>query len=29
YGQWLQLDPSEPGSITFSGYTRVIVGLTP
>lgn len=26
YGQWLQFDPSEPGGITVSDYTRVLVG---
>lgn len=29
YGQWFQIDTSEPGLLTFSNYTRVIVGLTP
>ncbi|MCB9877437.1 MAG: S8 family serine peptidase [Planctomycetes bacterium] len=26
FGQWFQLDSSEPGDITFSGSTRVILG---
>ncbi len=29
YGQWFTIDTSEPGDITFSNQTRVIVGLTP
>lgn len=29
YGTWFSLDTSEPGDLTFSGYTRMIVGLTP
>jgi len=29
YGQWFTLDTSEPGSLTFSNQTRVLVGLTP
>ena len=29
YGQWFQIDTSEPGNLTFSNYTRMIVGLTP
>ena len=29
YGTWLGLDTSEPGDITVSGYTRMIVGLNP
>ncbi|MEO6595738.1 MAG: S8 family serine peptidase, partial [Planctomycetota bacterium] len=28
-GTWFALDTSEPGNLTFSGYTRMIVGLTP
>jgi hypothetical protein len=29
YGTWIALDPSEPGDLTFSNYTRMIVGLEP
>jgi len=29
YGQWFQPDASEPGSLTFSNHTRMIVGLSP
>jgi hypothetical protein len=29
FGQWFTLDTSEPGDITFSNQTRVLVGLTP
>jgi serine protease AprX len=29
YGQWIGLDPSEPGSLTFSGQTRMLVGTAP
>lgn len=29
FGQWLQLDASESGGISFSNYTRMIVGLNP
>jgi hypothetical protein len=28
-GQWIALDPSEPGGLTFSGATRLIVGRAP
>ena len=26
YGQWLNLDTSEPGNLTFSGLTRITCG---
>lgn len=29
YGQWFALDPGEPGGVTWSDYTRVIVGVAP
>jgi serine protease AprX len=29
FGTWFAFDTSEPGDLTFSGYTRVIVGLLP
>jgi hypothetical protein len=29
YGQWLTLDATEPGLLTFSGQTRVMVGTAP
>jgi hypothetical protein len=29
FGTWVGLDTSEPGNITISGYTRMIVGLNP
>jgi serine protease AprX len=29
YGTWIGFDTSEPGNLTFSGYTRMIVGLAP
>ena len=29
FGQWIGLDPSEPGSLTFSGLTRVLIGVAP
>lgn len=29
YGTWITLDPNEPGGLTFSNYTRMIVGLEP
>ncbi|MBL8754567.1 MAG: hypothetical protein JNK15_14785, partial [Planctomycetes bacterium] len=29
FGTWLGLDTSEPGDLTVSGYTRMIVGLNP
>ena len=29
FGQWLTLDATEPGLLTFSGQTRVMVGVSP
>jgi hypothetical protein len=29
FGQWFTLDTSEPGGLTFSNHTRVMVGLAP
>ena len=29
FGQWFTLDSSEPGDLTFSGHTRMLVGLVP
>lgn len=29
FGQWIGLDVSEPGGLTFSGTTRMLVGVTP
>ncbi len=29
FGQWIGIDPTEPGGLTFSNLTRVIVGLAP
>ena len=29
FGQWFTLDSSEPADLTFSGHTRMLVGLTP
>ena len=29
FGQWLTLDANEPGLLTFSGQTRVMVGVAP
>ena len=29
FGQWFTLDSSEPGDLTFSGHTRVLVGQLP
>jgi hypothetical protein len=29
YGRWAQLNVTQPGGITFSNYTRMIVGINP
>jgi serine protease AprX len=29
FGQWIGLDASEPGDLTFSGITRMLVGVAP
>lgn len=29
YGQWYQLDATQPGGLTVSGYTRWILGIAP
>ena len=29
HGQWLTIDASEPGNLTFSNYTTMTVGGTP